>query len=357
MIETDALVIGAGPVGLFQVFQLGLQGIAAQVVDVLAEPGGQCIELYPDKPIYDIPGVPRCTGRELTHNLLQQIAPFTPAFHFNRQVSTLARQADGRWLVTASAANQPEQLFLARTVFIAAGVGAFVPKELKVDGLPAYQGSQLFYRTAPAAACTGKAVVIVGGEEAAVANAIALAEDGPRQAQNVTLVHRRDVLQASADALSRIATLRSTGRLRFVAGQITGIQTDGARLNGVHLTTPEDQTLTLPLNTLLVCQGVSPKLGPLTSWGLAMERKQLCVNQETFATSESGIFAVGDVITYPGKKKLILCGFHEATLAAFAAAALLYPEQSGVLQYTTSNALLQQRLGVGVAANEIKAIP
>ena len=341
MIETDALVIGAGPVGLFQVFQLGLQGIQAQVVDALPAPGGQCIELYPDKPIYDIPGISRCTGRELTQRLLDQTAPFKPVFHFDQQVSTLCAQDDGRWQVTT-----PTQQFLTRTVFIAAGVGAFVPKELKLDGLAAFLGQQLFYRSAPAQATAGKDVVIVGGEDAAVENALALAEAGTAQARSVTLVYRRDVLQASTEALTRLAALRKEGKINFMAGQLTGINLADGQLHQVLLNTPDDQTLPLALDTLLVCLGVSPKLGPLTQWGLDMERKQLTVDTATLATSAAGIYAVGDVNTYPGKKKLIVCGFHEATLAAFAAVSYLFPQASGVLQYTTSSALLQQRLGV-----------
>lgn len=346
IIETDALIIGAGPVGLFQVFQLGLQGIPCHVVDVLGEPGGQCIELYPDKPIYDIPGISCCTGRELTQRLLQQIAPFKPAFHFNQQVSEVVAQGDGRWRVTTRVGHQASQQFLTRTLFIAAGVGAFVPKELKLDGLAVFLDSQFFYRDAPLAATAGKAVVIVGGEDAAVAQAVAMAEDGPNQAQSITLVHRRDVLQASGAALAQLAHLRHAGKVNFLVGQITGIDTAHDRLDRVMISTPDDQTVHLPLDTLLVCMGVSPKLGPIAQWGLAMERKQLTVDTATYATSAPGIYAVGDVNTYPGKKKLIVCGFHEATLAAFAAASLLNPQASGVLQYTTSSALLQQRLGV-----------
>jgi len=340
-IHADALIIGAGPVGLFQVFQLGLQGIHAQVVDVLDQAGGQCIELYPDKPIYDIPGIPRCTGRELTRQLLAQIAPFNPAFHFNQQVSQVRRRPDGRWQVAT-----PQHQFLTRTLFIAAGVGAFVPKELKVDGLAAFAGRQLFYRLPSPERLAGQRTIVVGGEEAAVENAIAMATEGPLQASSVTLVHRRDVLQASPAALAQLAELRESGRITFIAGQITGIQTSAERLCGVVLNTPDEQTLSLPLDTLLVFQGISPKLGPIAEWGLAMERKQLSVDAASFATSEPGIYAVGDINTYPGKKKLIVCGFHEATLAAFSAAAYLNPQASGVLQYTTSSALLQQRLGV-----------
>ena len=340
-IHTDALVIGAGPVGLFQVFQLGLQGIHAQVVDVLDQAGGQCIELYADKPLYDIPGLPYSTGRDLSQRLLEQTAPFQPAFHFNQLVSQLDRQPDGRWLVATS-----NQQFLTRTVFIAAGVGAFVPKELKVDGLAAFAGSQLFYRLPRPEQIIGRHMLVVGGEDAAVDNAITLAAEGPRQGASVTLVHRRDVLQVSPDALEKLAALRASGRITFIAGQITGIETQGERLMTVTVTTPDDQTLRLPLDILLVNQGIGPKLGPIAQWGLAMARKQLSVDPATFATSEAGIYAVGDINSYPGKKKLIVCGFHEATLAAFAAASYLDPHASGVLQYTTSSALLQQRLGV-----------
>ena len=340
IIATDALVIGAGPVGLFQVFQLGLQGIQTQVVDVLDQAGGQCIELYPDKPLYDIPGLPYSTGRDLTQRLLLQAAPFKPTFHFNQQVSQLQRQADGRWLV-----GTPTQQFLTRTLFIAAGVGAFVPKELKVDGLAAFADSQLFYRRPSPEQIKGRHMVVLGGEDTAVDNAIAMA-DGPHQAASVTLVHRRDVLQASPEALEKLTQLRVSGHIKFVAGQITGIETRGDRLTAIVVSTPDNLTLNLPLDALLVNQGISPKLGPVAQWGLAMERKQLSVDPASFATSEAGIYAVGDINSYPGKKKLIVCGFHEATLAAFAAANYLNPQASGVLQYTTSSALLQQRLGI-----------
>lgn len=349
MIETDALVIGAGPVGLYQVFQLGLQGIRAQVVDVLDQAGGQCIELYADKPIYDIPALPRCTGRELTERLLAQIAPFSPNFHFGQQVHTLDAQADGRWRVGCQQDPSHTLQFLARSVFIAAGVGAFVPKELKVDGLSGYAGTQLFYRPTPPQAFADQEVLIVGGEDAALASAIALAQPGAHQAKRVTLLHRRDVLQADAQTRSRFDALRQAGKIAFLAGWITAIQSENERLVAVQIETPESSSKTLPLDRLLVCQGISPKLGPVADWGLDMARKQLRVNPETFATSAPGVFAVGDVVTYPGKKKLIVCGFHEATLAAFAAAHLLHPSDSQVLQYTTSSALLQQRLGLTTA--------
>jgi thioredoxin reductase (NADPH) len=377
-IETDALVIGAGPVGLWQVFQLGLQGIHAHVVDVLDEAGGQCIELYPDKPIYDIPGLAYSTGRELTQRLLQQVAPFKPDFHFHQQVGELTHQPDGRWL-----ASTAQQAFLTRTLFIAAGVGAFVPKELKIDGLARFTGTQLHYRLKTMNRQLGvwaaersaqvkeepagkgwraedteqstlpprllaQHVVVVGGQEAAVDSAIALATHNTQPSNTVALVHRRDVLQASPDARDQLAALRASGRIEFIAGQVSGIEVSGERLSAVIISTPDDQSRTLPLDALLVCQGISPKLGPIANWSLAMERKQLSVDPATFATSEPGIYALGDINTYPGKKKLIVCGFHEATLAAFAAASYINPQTPDVLQYTTSSALLQQRLGVPV---------
>lgn len=350
LIETDALIVGAGPIGLFTVFQLGLHGIQAQLVDVLDHAGGQCVELYADKPIYDIPALPVCTGQELTERLLQQIRPFSPQFHFGQQVSALQPQADGRWLVQTTRQRRAHQRFLARSVIIAAGVGAFVPKEIKLDGLSDFEGRQLFYRLDPAARFAGRRVVVYGGEDAAVAAALALARPGPQQAASVTLIHRRDVLQADEAALAELAALRQSGCIRFVAAQIGGLERSSsapeARMHGLTLDTPEGNSLSLPLDDLLVCLGISPKLGPLSDWGLAMERKQLSIDPARFATSAPGVYAVGDIVHYPGKKKLIVSGFHEATLAAFAVAAQLQPDQSGVLQYTTSSVLLQQRLGV-----------
>ncbi len=346
MIETDALVIGAGPVGLFLVFQLGLLGVSAHVIDVLDEAGGQCVELYADKPIYDIPALPHCTGRELTQRLLQQVAPFAPGFHFGQLVNAVSSEPDGRWRVTCSSHTSDPSHFLARTVFIAAGVGAFVPKELKLEGLTNHVGRQVFYRRRLSESWAGKNVVIVGGEPMAVANAIALAQAGSQQPTSVTVLHRRDVLQADEDELQRFNALRAGGRIQQRTGWISAVSTRGDRLSGAQITTPEGGTETIDLDILLVCMGISPKIGPLADWGLLMERKQLPVDTARFATNLPAIFAVGDVVTYPGKKKLIVCGFHEATLAAHAAAELLHPGPAGPLLYTSSSTLLQTRLGV-----------
>ncbi|MES2685594.1 MAG: NAD(P)/FAD-dependent oxidoreductase [Pseudomonadota bacterium] len=342
MIQTDALIVGAGPVGLFQVFQLGLLDIKSHVIDSLPHPGGQCIELYADKPIYDIPGTPRTSGRELVASLLEQIRPFGASFHLGQEVSTLAQQADGRLLVETSRG----QSFLAKTILIAAGVGAFQPKRLKIDGLDAFENTQLFHHASEPALFAGKNVLVVGGDEAAVDWAARLAQAGPQQAQSVTLLHRRDVLQASAPVLARFDALRNEGAVRFRVGQVTGIDAEGGHLNAAHITDVDGNTAALPVDMMLVLLGLSPKLGPLTQWGLDMERKQLQVDTEKFATSIPGIFAVGDINTYPGKKKLILCGFHECTLAAYAAAELIFPGQKIPFQYTTTSPKLHKLLGV-----------
>ncbi|AYM96299.1 NAD(P)/FAD-dependent oxidoreductase [Acidovorax sp. 1608163] len=350
--ETDAVVIGAGPVGLFQVFQLGLQGLAAHIVDALPYAGGQCVELYGDKPIYDIPGVPVCTGHELAARLTDQIAPFKPQWHLGTQVAALQPQPDGRIAVTTQQGTQ----LLARAVFIAAGVGAFVPRALKVEGIEAFAGTQLFYQhLPPAATLQGQRLVVHGGDDAAVACAIAAATAAESPAASVVLLHRRDVFSAPPDQLAQLHALRDAGRIEVVVGQITGITRDtsinreGKRLTALQTLTPEGTELAVPMDVLVVALGVSPRLGPIADWGLAMERKQLVVDTATFRTSAPGIYAVGDIITYPGKRKLIVCGFHEATLAAFAAAEALSGKPV-VLQYTTSSTHLHQLLGVGAAA-------
>ena len=339
-LQTDAVVIGAGPVGLFQVFQLGLQGLHAHVVDALPHAGGQCAELYADKPIYDIPGIAVCSGSELVQRLQAQIAPFAPHWHLGQVVAQMAVQDDGRFLVTTSTGTQ----LLARTVCIAAGVGAFVPRTLKVPGLDAFLGTQLHYRLDDLAALAGRHVVVHGGDEPAVAQVLACAA-GAQPPARLTLQHRRDVFEAPPEQLAQLQALRAAGRIQVVVGQITDIEQHATRLTALQLLAPDGSTQRLPLDLLLVRLGLSPRLGPVADWGLAMERKQLLVDTAGFATSVPGIHAVGDINSYPGKRKLIVCGFHEATLAAFAAAERL-AGQKIPLEYTTSSARLQHRLGV-----------
>jgi len=350
-ITCDALVIGAGPVGLWQVFQLGLQGIAAQVIDALPEPGGQCVELYPAKPIYDIPGVPVCSGRELVERLLQQVQPFHPAWHLGQTVSTLTARDDSRFDVVTSAG----QAFVARAVFIAGGVGAFQPRLLQAPGADQLAASDLLYRLPPPGALAGRQVLVIGGEDGAVQAAVTLAEAPDAQrAASITLMHRRATLTAEPEALARLQAHQDGGRVRFIAGQVVRIDTlpgHPDRLAGVQLVDSDGQTQALPVDTLLVQLGISPKIGAIADWGLAIERRQLQVDPARFETSLAGVYAVGDLVQYPGKKKLILCGFHEATLATFAALARLRPEAPTLLQYTTTSTLLQQRLGVAPAGH------
>jgi thioredoxin reductase (NADPH) len=336
-IETDAVVIGAGPVGLFQVFELGLLEIHAHVIDALQAPGGQCIELYADKPIYDIPGTPVCSARELVARLLQQIEPFKATFHLGQQVDVVQRQADGRYLINTSRGTT----LLAKTVFIAGGVGSFQPRRLKIDGLASFEGQQLFY-SAPSTSLAGQRVVVIGDGDAALECALALTA----QKAKVTLVHRRDEFKAIASTIATVRELRAKQQIQFVAAQATGIEQDQARLTALHVATADGTTRALPLDALIVLTGLSPKLGPIADWGLALERKQLVVDTQKFETSAPGIFAVGDVNTYPGKKKLILCGFHEATLAAFGAAPYVFPGKPVQLEYTTTSPRIHRALGV-----------
>ncbi len=341
-IETDAVIVGAGPVGLFQVFELGLLEIKAHVIDSLGYPGGQCVELYPDKPIYDIPAVPVCTGQELTDNLLKQIEPFGATFHFGQEVTTVEKQDDGRFFVETSKGTR----FLTKTIFIAAGVGAFQPRTLKVDGLDKFDGTQLQYRVKNPADFAGKNLVIVGGGDSALDWALHFAQPGPNKAESVILIHRRDGFKAAPASVARMRELCEAYEMQFIVGQVTGYEEKDGRLSGAKVTGFDGVTRVVPLDMLLVFFGLSPKLGPIAEWGLDIERKQVKVDTEKFATNTPGIFAVGDINTYPGKKKLILSGFHECALAAFAAAPFIFPDKKIHLQYTTTSPKLHKVLGV-----------
>jgi thioredoxin reductase (NADPH) len=341
-ITTDAVIVGAGPVGLFQVFELGLLEIRCHVVDALALPGGQCVELYPDKPIYDIPAVPRCTGRELTDRLLRQIEPFGATFHLGQEVTVVQRQPDGRFLVETDKGTR----FLSKTLFIAGGVGSFQPRTLQLEGLQRFDNSQVFYRVRDPAMFAGKHLVIAGSGDSALDWALEFVSPGPHQAGSVTLVHRRDGFRAAPASVARMRALCDAQKMQFVVGQITGYEDLEGRLRAIKLTGGDGVTRVLPLDMLLVFWGLSPRLGPIAHWGLGIDRKQLRVDTEKFETTIPGIFAVGDINTYPGKKKLILSGFHEAALAAFGAAPYVFPDRHVPLEYTTTSTRLHQVLGV-----------
>ncbi len=373
MPQTDALVIGAGPVGLFQAFQLGLLGLKVEVVDVLPQAGGQCMALYPDKPIYDVPGVPRCTGRELTSLLLQQASPFLPLdastglrehLHLGQQVESLS-QVDGGWQVRTSTAWTCQ----ARAVVIAAGAGAFVPRGLGVPELdgainlshqlpgefaaePQGDGRERHLDASPPAWAGQHLVIAGGGDEALNAVLIASRAEPAHRPARITLLHRRDAFQAEAEVEAEVRALIQSGDVQLVLGVPQGARVSlassgqASRIEALQLLGSDSQSFELLLDHLLVRLGLSPKLGPLTQWGMALERKQVRVDTATFETSLAGVHAVGDINTYPGKKRLLLCGFHEATLAAHAIATALNPDAPPHLLYTTTSPVLHQRLGV-----------
>ncbi len=341
-IETDAVIVGAGPVGLFQVFELGLLEIKAHILDSLPYPGGQCIELYPDKPIYDIPAVPVCTGKELTDNLLKQIEPFGATFHLGEEVTVVEPRDDHRFNVETAKGKR----FVTKTLFIAGGVGSFQPRTLKVDGLDKHDGAQLHYRVKDPTVFAGKNLVIVGGGDSALDWALNFVAEGPNKAESVILVHRRDGFKAAPASVAKMKQLCDDLEMQFMVGQVTGIDEADGTLKAVKVTGGDGVTRVVPMDMLLVFFGLSPKLGPIAHWGLGIDRKQVTVDTEKFQTNVPGIFAVGDINVYPGKKKLILSGFHECALAAFGAAPYIFPDKRIHLQYTTTSPKLHKVLGV-----------
>lgn len=342
MQKTDAVVIGAGPAGLFQVFQLGLQGLSCHVIDTLPHAGGQCAELYGDKPVYDIPGIKVCSGQELTDRLLDQITPFAPNWHWGQQATALQPHVAGGFVVETNGGTRLH----GRAVFIAAGVGAFMPRALKLPGLERFAGTQMRYRLEDGENLAGQHVLVHGGGEPAVSCAIACAT-APQALRpaSITLHHRRDVFDAPPPLLAQLQALRGAGKIKVVIGVATAATETGGRLSALELTSPDSSAISQALDLMVVRLGLVPRLGPIAEWGLALERKQLHADPATFVTNLPGVYAVGDVIAYPGKRKLILSGFHEATLAAFAAAEWLTGEKIP-LEYTTSSARLHQLLQV-----------
>ncbi len=337
MKTADVLVIGAGPCGLFQVFELGLLGLNAIVVEALEQPGGQCAELYPQKPIFDIPAIPEISGAELTQNLLRQIAPFEAQFSFGERIELLEARGERFWLQGSRGTE-----FDVAAVVIAAGAGAFQPVRLKLEGVEALEGQQLFYSIRDKAAFAGKDLVIFGGGDSALDWVMALESS----ARSLVLVHRSERFRAQPALVQQMRDLCEQGRMRFVTGRASDYRLHKGRLNAVEITDSEAKAQWLTADSLLVFFGMVPDAGPVKHWNLAMEANQVLVDTERFETSIPGVFAVGDINTYPGKKKLILSGFHEAALAAFAIKARLEPGKKVQLQYTTTSPLLRRRLGV-----------
>ncbi|HJP03819.1 MAG: NAD(P)/FAD-dependent oxidoreductase [Gammaproteobacteria bacterium] len=336
--QTDALIVGAGPCGLFQVFELGLLGIKADILDSLPTVGGQCTELYPDKPIYDIPAVPVCTGQELIESLLEQVKPFDPTFHLGEEVTKVERQ-DGYFRVATS----NDQEFHAKTVFIAGGVGSFQPRRFRMEGIDALEGASVHYRIREPGLFAGKKVVICGGGDSALDWALALADS----VSELTLVHRREEYRAAPATVDALKKLAGDGKVRVLENaKATAFAADGEQIKSVEITVKGEDPVTLETDHLMAFFGLAPKLGPIAEWGFNIAKKAIEVDTAKFETNIPGIFAVGDINTYPGKKKLILSGFHEAALAAFAAKAVIEPGKKVNLQYTTTSPVMHERLGV-----------
>ncbi|HKT73428.1 MAG TPA: NAD(P)/FAD-dependent oxidoreductase [Steroidobacteraceae bacterium] len=337
-ITTEVVIIGAGPCGLFQVFELGLLGIGACLIDSLAHPGGQCAELYPEKPIYDIPALPVCGAQELVDRLMQQIEPFKAQLHLGQEVLELSRKENGRFHVKTTLGTT----FDAGAVVIAAGVGSFQPRRIGIEGADAFENHSIHYRVRNASQFHGKRLVIFGGGDSALDWTIELAG----KAQSLALVHRRPEFRGAPASVARMRELEQAGRLKCYEALPNSLLLEQGTLRGVKVKLPGGGFEELAADQLLVFFGLHPKLGPIAEWGLQLEKKALKVDTEKFETSVPGIYAVGDINTYPGKKKLILSGFHEAALAAFAIQHHLYPQKKQFLQYTTTSPVMHQRLGV-----------
>ncbi|MGH6860601.1 MAG: NAD(P)/FAD-dependent oxidoreductase [Phyllobacterium sp.] len=336
IIETDVVIVGAGPVGLFAVFELGLLDLRAHVIDILDRPGGQCAELYPEKPIYDIPGLPEVTGQDLTDNLLRQIAPFDPQFHFSTMVTALEKQEDGRFRVETDA----DEVFLAKVIVIAAGGGSFQPKRPPVPEIERYEGVSVHYAVRKIEAFRGHDVVIVGGGDSALDWTLNLEP----VAKSVTLVHRRPEFRAAPDSVNKMWALEKEGRVKFRMGQLGSLEGADGQLSRVILKGGNEGEEVLEAGRLLPFFGLTMKLGPIADWGLNLDQNLIAVDTEKFETSEPGIFAIGDINTYPGKLKLILSGFHEAALMSHAAKRIIAPDERIIFQYTTSSTSLQKKL-------------
>jgi len=337
VVETDVVIVGAGPVGLFAVFELGLLDIRCALVDILDKPGGQCAELYPEKPIYDIPGYPEITGEGLVEKLMEQIRPFHPTFHLGQMVETLAREPDGRFRLTTDAGTT----FLCKVVVIAAGGGSFQPKRPPVPGIEAYEGTSVFYSVRRMEDYRDQDLLIVGGGDSALDWTLNLQP----LAKSLTLLHRRDEFRAAPDSVNKMRALVEAGKVKLAIGQVSGLKGDDGQVSHAVVKAKDGES-EIAVSRILPFFGLTMKLGPVANWGLNLEENLIPVDTEKFQTSEPGIFAIGDINTYPGKIKLILCGFHEAALMAQAAVHIVFPEKRVVFQYTTSSSNLQKKLGV-----------
>jgi thioredoxin reductase (NADPH) len=341
VIETDVLIVGAGPVGLFAVFELGLLDIKTHLVDILPKAGGQCSELYPEKPIYDIPGFPMVTGQGLVENLEKQIEPFHPTFHFGEMVETLAStgtEAAPRFRVTTDGGKT----FEVKSIVIAAGGGSFQPKRPPIAGIDAYEGKSVFYAVRKMEEYRGRDIVIVGGGDSALDWTLNLQP----LAKRLTLVHRRDDFRAAPHSVNAMREMVAAGKMDLMIGQASKLTGSDGQLAGVTIKGNDGAEKEIACDRLIPFFGLTMKLGPVANWGLNLHENLVPVDTEKFETNVPGIFAVGDINTYPGKLKLILSGFHEVALAAQKVHRYVYPDKKLTFQYTTSSTNLQKKLGV-----------
>lgn len=336
--ETDVIIVGAGPVGLFAVFELGLLDLKSHLVDVLDRPGGQCAELYPEKPIYDIPALPIVTGHELTDRLMEQIKPFSPIFHLNQMAESLERLPDGKFKLRTELGTT----ITAPVLAIAAGGGSFVPRKPKIDGLEAFEGKSVHYAVRQMERFRGRDIVIAGGGDSALDWVLNLQP----LAKSTTLIHRRDDFRAAPHSVAKMRALVAEGKVKLEICDLRGLSGADGALSAVVCETKEKGRYEIACNELLAFYGLTMKLGPIANFGLNLNENLIPVDTQKFETSEPGIFAIGDINTYPGKLKLILCGFHEAALMAQAAFKIARPGERLVFLYTTSSTDLQKKLGV-----------
>ena len=335
-ITTDAIIIGAGPVGLFAVFELGLLGIKAHVIDILDKPGGQCVELYPEKPILDIPAIPSITGLDLAHQLLDQIAPFDATFHLHEMVVELMKTDLGNWQVRTDLGTTID----APALVIAAGGGSFQPKKPPIPGVDAFENTSLFYSVRKREAFSKRNILISGGGDSALDWTLNLEPI----AERITLVHRRDEFRAAPDSVEKMRDLVANGKIDLRIGQIKQLNGAGGQISSVTLEDQDGVETQIECNTMLAFYGLTMKLGPIADFGLNLDHNRVVVDTEKFESSVPGIFCIGDMAYYPGKLKLILSGFHEAALMAHGAFHHIYPDKKLKFQHTTSSSVLQQKV-------------
>ena len=341
--KTDAVVIGAGPCGLFQVFELGLLGVNSVLIDSLPNIGGQCAELYPDKPLYDMPGILECTGQELVDQLYLQIKPFNPTVELGEEVTMVEKNEEGYKITTSG-----DSCFVTKTIFIAGGVGSFQPKKMALENIEQFEDKWLHYKIRDKDNFLGQKLVIFGGGDTALDWAIDFvsSKDFQNSGGTVTLVHRSATFRGAQHSIDKMKKLEASNQLNLIEfGTLKSFDSNQDSLNSIVISTP-DKEINIDADQLLVFFGLSAKLGPIANWGLEITKKSINVNPENCQTNQDGIFAIGDIAKYPGKKKLILSGCHEAAMAAFAAKAIIEPGKKVHVQYSTTSTKLQERLGV-----------